>query len=36
MTVETARIRFTALGLFDETQNVPLGDEAVSVTGPCQ
>ena len=36
VTVDSAKIRFTALGVFDETQDVSLGDDAVSVTGPCQ
>jgi hypothetical protein len=35
ITAPSMTLHFTTLGVFDETQQVPLGDEAVSVTGRC-
>jgi hypothetical protein len=36
ITVPTAGLHFTTLGILGQTQQVPLGDQAVSVTGRCQ
>jgi len=35
ITVPNAALHFTTFGVFSQTQEVSLGDQAVSVTGRC-
>ena len=35
ISVPQVALHFSTLGVFDETQEVSLGDQAVSVTGRC-